>query len=113
MSVIDGPGPQKGFAHPKRASTILDAEPLHCRYVLDLQYLQNKSLNASFVPGGSCRYRTCGVRLDIRSVDFYEINERVPRVVADGRYEYKVIEEREFHLGQRFVVKCYARGEFA
>lgn len=110
---IDGP-PQQGFAAPRRASTIMDAEPLFCRYALDLQYIRNKPLNASFAPGGACRCPECGIRLDVESDDFWEIDKRAPRVVADGRYEREVIEEREFHLGQRFVVKCHTPdGEFA
>ncbi|KAK6073312.1 hypothetical protein SCUP515_06924 [Seiridium cupressi] len=110
---IEGPPPQ-GFPSPRRASTVMDVEPLYCRYALDLQYVRNKPLAATFAPGGSCRCPECGVRLDVESDDFWEIDKRAPRLVADGRYEREVIEEREFHLGQRFVVKCHTPdGEFA
>lgn len=106
--------PPQGFAPPRRASTVLDAEPLYCRYALDLQYIRNKPLNASFAPGGTCRCPECGIRLNVKSDDFWEIDKRAPRIIADGRYEREVIVEREFHLGQRFVVKCHTPdGEFA
>ncbi|KAK9783603.1 hypothetical protein SCAR479_00162 [Seiridium cardinale] len=112
-SAIEGPPPQ-GFPSPRRASTVMDVEPLYCRYALDLQYVRNKPLAATFAPGGSCRCPECGVRLDVESDDFWEIDKRAPRLVGDGRYEREVIEEREFHLGQRFIVKCHTPdGEFA
>ncbi|KAH8199630.1 hypothetical protein TruAng_006223 [Truncatella angustata] len=112
MLALDEPAAPIG--PPKRASTIMDAEPLYCRYALDLQYVRNKPLAAAFAPGGSCRCPGCGVRLDVESDDFWEIDKRAPRVVMDGRYEREVLEEREFHLGQRFVVKCHTPdGEYA
>ncbi|KAJ1338743.1 zinc finger protein DZIP1 [Microdochium nivale] len=100
---------------PKRASTIAETLPLFCRYSLDIQYIKKKPLAASFAPGGECRCPDCGLRLDVESDDFWEINKRVPTIVQDGRgYEKEVIEERSFHLGQRFVVKCHtADGEYA
>ncbi|KXJ96335.1 hypothetical protein Micbo1qcDRAFT_191137 [Microdochium bolleyi] len=106
---------ERSYAPPKRASTIVDTDPLFCRYSLDIQYIKKKPLAASFAPGGECRCPDCGLRLDVESDDFWEINKRVPVVVPDGRgYEKEVIEERSFHLGQRFVVKCHTPdGEYA
>ncbi|KAI0123430.1 hypothetical protein BJ170DRAFT_587082 [Xylariales sp. AK1849] len=107
-------GPQQPLGPPKRASTVMDSDPLYCRYALDLQYVRNKPLAATFAPGGSCRCPECGVRLDAESDDFWEIDKRVPRLISEGGYEKEVVEEREFHLGQRFIVKCHTPdGEFA
>jgi len=35
-------------------------------------------------------------------------------LIPDGPYEKEVLEEREFRLGQRFIIKCHTEdGEFA
>lgn len=105
----------RSYRPPKRAPTAADMEPLYCRYSMDIQYIKMKPLAASFAPGGECRCPDCGLRLDVESDDFWEINKRSPVLVDDGRgYEKEVIEERSFHLGQRFVVKCHTpNGEYA
>ncbi|KAI1856566.1 hypothetical protein JX265_011525 [Neoarthrinium moseri] len=114
LLALEAPPPPQALLPPKRSSTVLETEPLYCRYALDLQYIRNKPLAANFAPGGSCRCPDCGVRLDVESDDFWVIDKRAPRLIADGRYEREVIEEREFHLGQRFVVKCHTPdGEYA
>ncbi|KAI4596853.1 hypothetical protein KJ359_005198 [Pestalotiopsis sp. 9143b] len=117
LLAIEEPAQPQLYAPPKRASTIMEADPLYCRYALDLQYMRNKPLAATFAPGGSCRCPECGVRLDVESDDFWEIDKRNV-VTTDGGDRYRerreVIEEREFHLGQRFIVKCHTPdGEFA
>ncbi|KAF2195537.1 hypothetical protein K469DRAFT_681842 [Zopfia rhizophila CBS 207.26] len=110
---IDAP-PQRALPPPKRASTIIEAEPLFCRYSLDLQYIPNKPLATDFAPGGGCRCPACGVRLAAESDDFWQIGKRTPIIIAEGGYEKEVFEEREFHLGQRFVIKCHTvDGEYA
>ena len=39
---------------------------------------------------------------------------QTPIIVKDGPYEKEVMETREFHLGQRFVVKCHTTdGDYA
>lgn len=117
MLAIEAPPGSRGahgFEAPKRASTILDSDPLYCSYSLDLQYIRNKPLAANFARGGSCRCPACGVRLGVESNDFWEIDKRTPRRISEGRFEREVVEEREFHLGQRFIVKCHTPdGEFA
>ncbi|KAF1840341.1 uncharacterized protein K460DRAFT_348682 [Cucurbitaria berberidis CBS 394.84] len=110
------PSPQRSIAPPKRASTtILDGpDQLFCRYSLDLQYIQNKPLAASFAPGGSCQCPACGVRLDVTADDFWMIGKRMPVTVIDKGYESEIFETREFRLGQRFVLKCHTPdGEYA
>ncbi|RYP64838.1 hypothetical protein DL769_006513 [Monosporascus sp. CRB-8-3] len=104
-------------------------DELFCRYSLDLQYARNQPLASSFAPGGDCRCPACGMRLAAaRPDDFWAITKRViAKPHDDGasrsddsydRYRQRrqelVEEEREFHLGQRFVVKCHTPdGEFA
>ncbi|KAF2791658.1 hypothetical protein K505DRAFT_326689 [Melanomma pulvis-pyrius CBS 109.77] len=106
--------PQRALTAPKRASTIIEAEPLFCRYSLDLQYIQNKPLAASFAPGEDCHCPACGLRLAVTSDDFWQIGKRTPILVSEGGYEKEIMETREFHLGQRFVIKCHtADGEYA
>ncbi|KAL6711695.1 hypothetical protein ACN47E_004629 [Coniothyrium glycines] len=85
--------PQRSIAPPKRASTVIPDGPdqLFCRYSLDLQYVQNKPLAASFAPG-----------------------KRTPTTIIDQGYETEILETREFRLGQRFVLKCHTPdGEYA
>jgi hypothetical protein len=110
------PSPPRSIAAPKRASTVIEAGPsLYCRYSLDLQYIQNKPLAANFAPGEDCHCPACGLRVDATSDDFWAIGKRTPLLVSssDG-YEKEVMETREFHLGQRFVIKCHtADGEYA
>jgi hypothetical protein len=122
LLAIEGPAPLPQALPqppPKRYSQVLDAEPLYCRYALDLQYVRNKPLAVSFAPGGNCRCPECGIRLDAAADDVWEIDKRTParRVVAgnhDERGTTTVLEAREFRLGQRFVVKCHTPdGEFA
>ncbi|KAH7039876.1 uncharacterized protein B0I36DRAFT_3058 [Microdochium trichocladiopsis] len=106
---------ERSYAPPKRASTLVDTDPLYCRYSLDIQYIKKKPLAASFAPGGACRCPDCGLRVDVESDDFWEINKRTPVLVSDSHgYDKEVIEERSFHLGQRFIVKCHTPdGEYA
>lgn len=99
---------------PSRASTVIDSDPLFCRYSLDLQFIPKKPLAASFAPGGDCRCPDCGRRLDVTADDFWQIGKRLPVVVKDGAYEKEVMQTREFRLGQRFVLKCHTSdGEYA
>ncbi|KAH8664543.1 hypothetical protein BX600DRAFT_464622 [Xylariales sp. PMI_506] len=102
---------------PKRASTVpVDADFLYCRYSLDLQYVRHKPLAATFAPGGSCRCPACGVRLDVGADAVWEIAKREPCAVVleSGRRERAALEEREFRLGQRFIIKCHTPdGEYA
>ena len=99
------PSPQRALTGPKRAPTITEAEPLFCRYSLDLQYVPNKPLAASFAPGEDCRCPACGLRLAVTADDFWQIGKRTPILISEGGYEKEVMETREFHLGQRFVIK--------
>jgi hypothetical protein len=99
---------------PRRASTVVESDPLYCRYSLDLQYVAKKPLAADFAPGGNCRCPACGVRLDVTGDDFWQIGKRTPILISENGYEKEVMETREFHLGQRFVIKCHtADGEYA
>ncbi|KAK8058504.1 hypothetical protein PG994_008952 [Apiospora phragmitis] len=113
------PPPAVSFAPPRCASTSLaaDPEPLYCRYSLDLQYVRHKPLARTFASGGDCRCPVCGVRLHAESDDFWEIEKRArgrPREGRRGSSGEVVLDEREFHVGQRFVVKCHTPdGEFA
>lgn len=107
--------PQRSIAGPKRASTVNDApDQLFCRYSLDLQYVQNKPLAATFAPGGPCQCPACGLRLDVTADDFWKIGKRTPRTIFEKGYETEIMETREFRLGQRFVLKCHTPdGEYA
>ncbi|RYP04491.1 hypothetical protein DL764_004430 [Monosporascus ibericus] len=127
------PSSQRSLSPPanRRPVATLPApdDELFCRYSLDLQYARNKPLASSFAPGGDCRCPACGVRLaEARPDDFWAITKRVVVKSHDdgtssgggsydkhGQRRQEVIEEeREFHLGQRFVVKCHTPdGEFA
>jgi hypothetical protein len=89
-------------------------DQLFCRYSLDLQYVQNKPLAASFAPGGSCQCPACGVALDVTADDFWMIGKRTPMTVIEQGYETEIMETREFRLGQRFALKCHTPdGEYA
>ncbi|KAK8100402.1 hypothetical protein PG999_010776 [Apiospora kogelbergensis] len=115
---VPNPPPAVQFASPRRASTTLtEPAPLYCRYSLDLQYVRNKPLARSFAPGGDCRCPACGVRLHAESDDFWEIEKRARGRTREGRRGSStevVLDEREFHIGQRFAVKCHTPdGEFA
>jgi hypothetical protein len=108
--------PQHSIAAPRRASTAIMDSPdqLFCRYSLDLQYVQNKPLAASFAPGGPCQCPACGIRLDVTADDFWMIGKRTPMTIIEKGYETEIIETREFRLGQRFVLKCHTPdGEYA
>ncbi|KAK8012838.1 hypothetical protein PG991_010213 [Apiospora marii] len=117
------PPPAVSFAPPRRAKTVLsEPEPLYCRYSLDLQYVRNKPLARTFAPGGDCRCPGCGIRLRAEADDFWEIEKRERgRAAREGRRGSRsssggeaVLDEREFHVGQRFVVKCHTPdGEYA
>lgn len=114
------PPPAVSFAPPRRAKTVIsEPEPLYCRYSLDLQYVRNKPLARSFAPGGDCRCPGCGIRLRAEADDFWEIEKRArSRATREGRRgsssSEAVLDEREFHVGQRFVVKCHTPdGDFA
>ncbi|KAF7563555.1 hypothetical protein G7046_g562 [Stylonectria norvegica] len=106
--------PQLALGPPKRASTIIESDPLFCRYSLDLQYIRNKPLVTSFAPGGECICPACDMRVPAESNDYWVIGKRMVRYVGEGRYERQVEEAVEFHLGQRFIVKSHTPdGEFA
>ncbi|RYO90123.1 hypothetical protein DL762_002848 [Monosporascus cannonballus] len=127
------PSSRRSFSLPanRRPVAALTApeDELFCRYSLDLQHARNKPLASSFAPGGDCRCPACGVRLAAaRPDDFWAITKRAVVKSYDdstsgggGSYDRHrqkqqelVEEEREFHLGQRFVVKCHTPdGEFA
>lgn len=106
--------PQRALPAPKRASTVIESDPLYCRYSLDLQFIPKKPLAASFAPGGDCRCPGCGLHVDATSDDFWMIGKRTPILVRDGNYEKEIMQTREFRLGQRFVAKCHTPdGEYA
>ncbi|KAF2108631.1 hypothetical protein BDV96DRAFT_256121 [Lophiotrema nucula] len=105
----------RSLSAPRRASTVIESDPLYCRYSLDLQYIPNKPLSASFAPGGDCRCPACPTRVAATADDFWQIGKRTPILLptADG-YEKEVLSTREFTLGQRFVIKCHtADGQYA
>ncbi|KAF2802171.1 uncharacterized protein BDZ99DRAFT_210698 [Mytilinidion resinicola] len=100
---------------PRRAATLID-EPasVFCRYSLDLQYIARKPLSAAFDARGDGRCPDCRALVPIAPDDFWKIGKRSPILVPDGAFEKEVLEEREFRLGQRFIVKCHTEdGEFA
>ncbi|KAF2711318.1 hypothetical protein K504DRAFT_427599 [Pleomassaria siparia CBS 279.74] len=104
----------RSLAPRSRASSVIESDPLFCRYSLDLQYIPNKPLATSFAPGESRHCPACGLRLAVASDDFWQIDKRTPMIIEVGGYEKEVMETREFHLGQRFVIKCHtADGEYA
>ncbi|KAK7967213.1 uncharacterized protein PG986_001490 [Apiospora aurea] len=119
VPAVPMPPPAVSFATPRRApSTLSGAEPLYCRYSLDLQDVRHKPLARSFAPGGDCRCPGCGIRLPAESDDFWEIEKRARGRPRDGRRgsssREAMLDEREFHVGQRFVVKCHTpEGDFA
>ncbi|KAK7750033.1 hypothetical protein SLS62_008026 [Diatrype stigma] len=119
-----------------------DNDGLFCPYSLDLQHGSTRRhympLASAFAPGGDRRCPACGARLAAAAPDdVWAISKRVetaePPVVVvvtvdEAGYERKkevvdnaaeaggpvVMEEREFRLGQRFLVKCHTpTGEYA
>ncbi|KAF2272193.1 uncharacterized protein EI97DRAFT_426868 [Westerdykella ornata] len=97
-----------------RSSSSLSADGLFCRYAIDLQTLPNKPLAADFAPGGRCRCPACGVRIDATADDFWKIGKRTPVLISENRLQKQVFENREFVLGQRFVIKCHTPdGQYA
>lgn len=123
------PPPPQSFARdrallpappPNRSSTIIyddhdvDGDPLFCAYSIHLQQHPSKPLSSSFSPTGARTCPACTVPLDISPSDFWAIGKTTPLLLGRGEREREVAETREFHLGQRFVVKCHTRdGEFA
>lgn len=89
---------------------ICTTEELFCQYSLSLQDIKRKPMAASFAPGRSCRCPTCGVRLDVEADDHWEIRKRMPAIIREGGRDKEALEEREFHVGQRFAVKCHTAG---
>lgn len=89
---------------------ICTTEELFCKYSLGLQDIKKKPMAASFAPGRSCRCPTCGVRLDVEADDHWEIRKRIPAIIREGGRNKEALEECEFHVGQRFVVKCHTTG---
>lgn len=109
---IEPPQPQRPLSLPPTrpasiAAIASNTDPLYCRYSTDLQYIPNKPLAADFAPGGPCRCPACGLRLPVTSDDFWVIGKRTPLLSTDNRFIRREAIEREFHLGQRFVVKCH------
>lgn len=98
---------QMALAPPRRSSTVVDADPLYCRYSLDLQYNHNKPLAASFAPRRECQCPACGVQLDAESDDVWAIRKRVKRWLLVDGYDRQVEEDVEIIVDQRFVVKCH------
>ncbi|KAK8065853.1 hypothetical protein PG997_012600 [Apiospora hydei] len=85
VPAVPMPPPAVSFATPRRApSTLSGAEPLYCRYSLDLQDVRHKPLARSFAPGGDCRCPGCGIRLPAESDDFWEIEKRARGGRATG-----------------------------
>ncbi|KAF2001342.1 hypothetical protein P154DRAFT_553651 [Amniculicola lignicola CBS 123094] len=110
-----GSPPLRALTAPSsRSSSVISSAPLFCRYALELQFIPNKPLAASFAPGGDCRCPCCNTRIAATSDDFWSIGKRTPLLIADGPYEKHILETREFTLGQRFVLKCHtSSGEYA
>lgn len=88
--------------------------PLYCGYSLDLQY-GTQPLSKKFAPGGSCKCPACGMRLVLESDDVWAIGKRTKRRVPDrGGHLREVVEETEFLISPRFLVKSHTpEGEFA
>ena len=104
--------PQRALPAPKRASSIVDTTPLFCCYSLDLQYASHKPLNGAFARNAQCP--DCGSRLDVSPDDVWAIAKCTDVVVLENGVERDVTQTREFHLGQRFVVKCHTPdGQYA
>lgn len=113
-SVVETRPPQLLLGPPKRASTIVSTDTLFCRYSLDMQYVKNKPLAASFAPGGSCQCPACGMQLDVESDDRWAIGKRASRWISVEGYDREIEEAIEFVVDQRFVVKCHTPdGEYA
>ncbi|OCK73585.1 hypothetical protein K432DRAFT_430510 [Lepidopterella palustris CBS 459.81] len=114
--LIEASPAPRALPPPRRSATVSEdtSNSIFCRYSLDLQYIPRKPLAASFGLGGDGRCPSCGVRLAIEAQDFWHIGKRIPVLVPNGRYDKEVLKEREFHLGQRFMVKCHTEdGEYA
>ncbi|CAI6335327.1 unnamed protein product [Periconia digitata] len=111
------PPPHQLARAPKRSSTIIlqDTEPdssLFCSYSAQLQANPHHPLSTSFSPSGPRTCPSCLTSLDIAPSDFWAIGKTTP--IPTIRPDEVVMETREFHLGQRFVIKCHTRdGEFA
>ena len=82
-------------------------EELFCKCSLCLQDIAKKPMAASFALGRSCRCPTCDARLDVEADDHWEIRKRLQAIMREGGRDKEALEEREFHVGQRFVAKCH------
>ncbi|KAF7552212.1 hypothetical protein G7Z17_g4469 [Cylindrodendrum hubeiense] len=106
--------PQLALGPPKRASTIVKTDQLFCRYSLELQYVQNRPLAASFAPGGDCQCPACGVQLAVELDDCWSVIKRGSRWVSVDGYKRQIDEDVEIVVDPRFVVKCHTPdGEYA
>ncbi|KAF5022690.1 hypothetical protein F66182_5238 [Fusarium sp. NRRL 66182] len=109
-----GEEPRLALPSPKPASTVANAEPLYCRYSLDLQYVQERPLASDFAPGGDGKCPACGGFLHVEADDGWAIGKTASRLITEQGYEREIDEELEFHISPRFVVKCHTpEGEFA
>ena len=89
---------------------------IFCRYSVDLQETQRKNLNVSFAPGGESRCPVCDIRIPVDGDEEWTIGKRRRSLVqsADGRGTEERVENCDFHVTARFVVKCHTEdGEYA
>ena len=89
---------------------------IYCRYSLDLQEKPHKNLNVSFAPGGESRCPACEIRIPVDGEEEWTIGKRKRSLVlaADSRSSEEKVENCEFHVTARFVVKCHTEhGEYA
>jgi len=105
----------KALPHPHRSATVMEKpSSIFCRYSLDLQYVPHKLLSSAFDDRGDGRCPDCRVSVPVTPSDLWKIGKRTPILIPDGPYQREVLVEREFRLGQRFIIKCHTEdGEFA
>jgi len=118
--VQGSPAPTKRTqrALPPGASSspsLIDTSPLFCRYSVDLQKNPNRPLASNLQPGGDNACPACDTRLAIEQGRVWKIIKEIERVKkSTAKYDDILIEERTFHLSNRFVVKCHRdNGQFA
>ncbi|KAI9684525.1 MAG: hypothetical protein M1820_010882 [Bogoriella megaspora] len=99
-----------------RRDTVSLSSSLYCRYSLDLQQANQKRLSVSFAPENVGQCPECDIRVPVTGEDQWTIRKRkrTQVVSADGRHEEERLEERDYHILGRFVIKCHTEaGDYA
>jgi len=80
--------------------------PLFCRYAAALQ--GGEQLDVCFSRGGSNSCPLCGTNMAVEEGRAWKIvKEVVHNKISTPEYDDEIIEDREYLIGNRFVIKCH------